>query len=626
MADDKSKFVNLLLSFSKSGDESEMGMPSREMITTDKKPNFEFIFSTKNKVAMTKKTIERIHFYNLMDGYQFLECGLPGWKDQTFVFTWDKTAQIFLQKVQSVLDQESGFSSVVYSKQTNVLAFDCSRNVCNAKKPKQNSRRMQRILPPKRAQTDPSKMKKMPIVVFPFEEIDQFVVRNRDLMPAEWRKFMTFGAYKGKIVDFLAAKILDPLNLFLNNPESQKVQLWMNGTFKSRRSENLTELNTKFQNIGEYDFFAIRYMNYFIQQHIKKRTELVGHKKTTKEKSLYDFSTIHDFETLVFKIHSDDTDLLLYSLYFLEFVKYKYNIHDSFLPKIIIVHPKFKGSTIHVTYLYIVIKHQLEKVNNRELKTVMRSFIMGLISWGNDILPNPPLISPDTWLQTYVQFNMFMDHSFVSLNTDVEKAKYEHGCSIDGKKFKLLYFLAYASKHLKPDQIDKIWGYYDPRSIDYAGLEKYIISIVNKKSINEKNKIPSQRTIKARMIISNLMLYSIEHSLDIVSGSKRKSLAQIELPAFCFINRWAEYQERVDPKCLEKAVKMGLITERNCIYFSDEVIPHKTGSETLELIQYAETIFDSFHFGSLSYNTHEFKNPVLFEVASSSSMTLMDDE
>ena len=637
MSDGKSKFVDLLLNFADEEYNPETGMPSKAMISSKKKPNFEFIFSTKDKVAITKKTTERIRFFNMMDGFQFIECGLPSYGQFNQSPKWTTTAQGFTKKIQSIIDQECGFSSLVYSKQTNVLAFDNGRNVCPAKKPTQNARRMAKIIPSERTLKDPEKVKKIPIVIFPFEHIDQFIVRDHDFMPSEWRKFMTFGLYKNKIINYLCEKLMVNSSILLKNPNAQKMHLWMNGVFTSLRAENLDVLNEKFHNMGEFDFFAIRYMNYIICKNIEKKNRLVGHQKTTKEKSLYDFSTIHDFETLVFKIHSNDTDLLLYSLYFLEFIKYKYSIHDSFLPKIIIVHPRSDGSTYHVTYMYMAIKHQLERVNNRQMATTMRSFIMALVSWGNDILPNPNTIVPDVWIKTYVQFNHLIDHSFVFLNPKPKDPRYANSCIIKGSKFRLMHLLAYAVKHLKPDQIDKIWEFYDPRQkINKKELEKYIITEINGKPITayakklnlqKKAILLPNRTLRSRLILSAMMLYSIEHALEIVPGSDTDTLSQFKLPESCFLNRWPEFESRVDPILLQKANTMGLITSRNCIYFSDDVQPLKSADEEmLRLLKYAEMIFDMFHFGTVSYNIHIFRNPAIFEIPSCSDDVLLDDE
>lgn len=625
MADAKSKFVQLLISFTPEDYNPELGVPSRDMITSGNKPDYEYIFSTSHKTTHIRRAAEQqIYFFNLMDGFQFIECGLPDYLDKMPFYPWNSASKIFLKKIQSVIDQDKeGFSSLVSCKQTSILAFDNSRHVCNAKKPKQNSRRIVKICPAKNPRNG-TKPKDCP-VVFPFDDIKDYNIRDTDQMPIEWRKYMTYGPYKGKIVDYLCKKVIFEKNILLMYPKFQQLQMWRNGVFTSFSGKKMQPVTERFQNMGEFDFFAIRYMNYFICKMVEKRKGVVDSKKITKDRSLFDFSTIFDFETLVFKIHSDDTDLLLYSLYFLEFIKYKYAIHDSFLPKIIIVQPKKDGICIHVTYLYIGIKHQLEKINNREMKTTMRSFIMAVVSWGNDILPNPVSIVPDTWMKTYVLFNLFINHSFVTFAENPKKPKYEQSCVLEGKKFKLLYLLSFATKYLKEEQQDRLWDYYDPKGIDYRGLEMFITSAMNQKGVLQKNGVQSNQTIRARLIIANIMLYSIEHALEIVSGSKRKGLSQIVLPDSCFVNIWDKYQKTADPRCVRKANELGLITPYNCIYFTKYVMPSKADDDLERLIVYSDIIYDMFHFGQTAYNNHDFKETKQLELSCSSSI-LQDDE
>jgi len=591
MADGKSRFVDLLISFSEENFDPSGCVPSKSMIMSYLKPNFEFIYSTSESSRITQKMFKKTYIYNLMDGFQFLESCFPTMKDFEEM-RWNTASLGFVKKIQSVINQEDVFPSFTKVKQENVLSFDYGKKVCLAKRPKQNSRRINKIKPGD-------------VVIFPFDKIEDFHIKDEDMMPRDWKKYAIYSPYRLKMVEYMCEKITKEKKLYFKKSDTQKFFLWYNGVFETVKPEKKTDtLTERFKNIGEYDFFAIRYMNFVIQTKIEKRKKHVKEEEMRSNRCFNEKKTLYNFELIVFKIQSDDTDLMILSLYFLEFIQVKYNICDSYLPKVIIVHPKNEGKSYHVTYLYLAIKNKLETINKRNITTAMRSLAMSIFSWGSDILPSPQMITPVSWIKSFLMFNVFLDHSLVIENKNMDKEKYKYSCSIDGKRFKIMFLLAYATKHLKEEQLNDLWNYYDINNIDFRGMEMYITQKVNEKKMVDKNKIPSNKTIKARLILTNVMLYSIEHALEIVPGSKKMGLSDIELPNFCFVNKWEEYLSKVKKEHAEKALMMGIITERNCIYFSDNTLPFKTRNETNDLINFAERIYNCFHFQMWRFNTH----------------------
>lgn len=588
MADGKSRFIPVLLNLA---NDKELAY---SLVCDKPSLNAEFIFSFSEAAMKSNKRYNQVIIHNVMDAYQYYQANLPAFKEPTFM-KWATAADIFLKKIQAVVNEEDKMFQNLNIQQINLLAFDNSKKVCLAKKPKQNKRRFNIM-----ANDDKKIVYSQAIDV-------ETVIEEHETIPMNWKKYALYFDYGKAILTLFMTYLFERKKITMKYPEKQKFTVWQDGKMKSIGNTDEDELLTEmFKNMGEYDFFIVKYMNRMIQELIKKRQEKNERKGKGNDQFLY------DFENIVFKLHSDDTDIMFLCLYFLEFLQMKLMIPVSFLPKIIICHPSSTGSVYHVTYIYIGIRKQLEMTNKNHIQTVVRSFVMSMFSWGNDILPSPANITPETWINAYLTYTHFINNNFVILNKNPEKEKYVHNCTINGKMFKILYYLAFATKYLKDDQIDKIWGYHKQNDIDIRGLEMYINSIINAKKMLQKNKIPGNNTLKARMIISNIMLYSIEHALEIVPGSKSKALSDIELPHFCFVNIWDEYIKKVHPDHYQKAYEMRIITENTCIIFSHHVLNTSVEEEKVKhikmLVDNAKRIFNEFHFESWRYNLHMANN------------------
>ena len=208
------------------------------------KPNFEFIYSTSESSRITQKMFKKTYIYNLMDGFQFLESCFPTMKDFEEM-RWNTASLGFVKKIQSVINQEDVFPSFTKVKQENVLSFDYGKKVCLAKRPKQNSRRINKIKPGD-------------VVIFPFDKIEDFHIKDEDMMPRDWKKYAIYSPYRLKMVEYMCEKITKEKKLYFKKSDTQKFFLWYNGVFETVKPEKKTDtLTERFKNIGEYDFFSL---------------------------------------------------------------------------------------------------------------------------------------------------------------------------------------------------------------------------------------------------------------------------------------------------------------------------------------------------------------------------------
>lgn len=534
-------------------------------------------------------------FYNLFDGCQFIHSSVPGEDFLKNHIPWNVVSNNIIRNIQNINNEFNRFKPKDLVKQTNIFAFDNSKNVCLAKKPTQNKRRSNLI-------------NKETVIILPIDDEEKFQINDHDTVPIDWKKMCIYPKFFRCITDYVSEKILN--NIVLVDKKKQKFMLWKDGDVLTPRDykPSCKYLKETMSNIGEFDFFVTRMMDEVITRWLKKRHEQ-KQLELGKEVPFKHYNSIFDFSNICFIIHTTDTDIFLFSLYFLEYIKYKLNIDtDKKLPNIIIRQPWKAKTIINVKNVYTSLRNNLEKDNNcGDLKTIIRSYVMTMLSCGNDLLPNLHNVVFKIYHEVFVKYRHLFSHSLLSMNIKSDDPKYFHQCLINGQSFKTLYFLVYAEKLILSKDKKKLNDYVN----DPEGLELFITNYVTQKDLKDhRKKIQGFDNIKARLIIINIMLYSIEHSLRNVKGCKKDSLSQLMLPEFTHINLFEEYKQKVNPDYFKKAYEMGIITEKKCIFYSRYIALDKFDQEKEidGLIELAKNVYYNLHMNYFAYNRFRIQN------------------
>ncbi len=515
---------------------------------------------------------DKVAIHNMLDGCQYIESGLPCGDRLKAGITWQTAYRGFVTSVQRCINDGNTIPIANVSEQRTVIMFDQSKNVSLAKKPEQNSRRVDRVDP----DVD---------VIFPFERIEDYNIHDYDQIPDSWRAMSVYGKYKNAITDYMMKKMFHEKPFKLDPERKQNVHLWRYGKIGSLVDDDTFEksMEAELEPMGEYDFATLRYM-----------TKVVGDAIRAGKSNL---------STIVFRVLSTDTDLLLNCLYFLEFIKEKHALSNDTIPTIILISPWHSRRIIHVTNLFRVLKFKIEQdYGHGAYSTSVRSFVIALYGWGNDQMPSPFFIVGKCYMETFLTYKPLMGKPLVDTPRD-SGHKYPHQCTINGDSYKMLYLLAYAHKHMTKKDKPDLWKHRRDGHVYHQELEVFIMDILvgGKKPLNDDKRPQGNDNIRARMIMTNYMLYSIEHGLRNIKGHKLP-LSQIELHDMTHINLWDEYLARVDKDVHEKATSLGLINKRSCIYYSRTLKPNKKDNEIDRLLDYVNIVFKRFVFGQHVFN------------------------
>lgn len=563
-------------------------IPSRSMCFTKDEHDWDFVFPINIDELRLSRPNFKVTLHNLLDGCQYIHSCIPGKDFLVNQIKWATVARIFTKAVQKAVNDGNTLPPTMTESQKTVFVFDYSKNVCLAKKPTQNKRREKDI-------TNKSRL------ILPFDDPEHVEIVDTDIVPIDWKEMCSYGKYSRAINAYLAEFMYN--NILFNDPKSQNFHIWREGVFKSVSPDHqYQEIEPVFNNMGEYDFFTLRYMDEIINQRIKEK---FAHFKLSETSPIPTdiLPQIYDFSDIVFRILSTDTDLLMLSLYFLEHLKFKHDIDINIkLPIVIIAQPFHGKNIIHVTNLFIALRYKLELDNNfGDARTMIRSFVISLLSCGNDLLPTPFNVVYGMFMSYFINYRSLSGQSLLTMNLSDKKPRYRNQCILNGKTFKMMYFLAYGEKLLSKDDKKEFWKYDN----DLDGLEKFIsLSITNKKIKDKRRDLQGYNNIKARLIVVNIMLYSIEHALRTTKGSKKSPLSDIMLPEFTHSNFYDQYLKKVDPKHHQKAVDLGMMSKRSCIFYSKNLNPNGESDDTMiqNLVELAENIYWGIHFGQYAYN------------------------
>jgi hypothetical protein len=565
MASGKSQIVPFILEMIPEESPPGSYIPNMAMTVANEKHDWTF--------ALLKAPVPgvKIDVHNLLDGCQYIESGLPTGERLKLNLTWHTAFKSFVAIVQKHINDGNALPVESCGSQKTLILFDQSKNVSLAKKPEQNVRRIDRV-------------KEDVDVVFPFERIEEYTMHDYDIIPDTWRAMCVYGKYKNKITDFMVKKMFNESPFKLDQTRRQNVYLWRYGKVGDVIPDEAfgKEIEQTLECMGEYDFASMRYIIKIVRDAI--------------------LSGSRDLSSIVFRVFTTDTDLLLNMLYLIESIKERYDLHVDKLPTIILISPWFSKRIVHINNLFRILKYRIQHdYGHPDGRVLVRNFCLSIFSWGNDLMPSPFFIVGKCYLDVFLKYRPMLRNPLADMRG--EGHKYPSQCAIDGKSFKMFYLLTYAHRHMKDEDKEDLWTQRVDGCINDKKVEDMIISSFTKvkKPMMQAKHPQGDENIQARLIMINYMLYSIEHALCNVKGHKLP-LSDLILHDSTHDQLWNDYLKVVNPEAHENAMSLGLINERACIYYSRLLKPNKKENMVELLKKYVETVHKRFIFGDHVYN------------------------
>lgn len=505
------------------------------------------------------------------------------------------------------------------------VGFDNSSESTPAKFPEQRKRRFDRL-------------KRLREKIELSESLIDDILINDEYVPENWNNLRLWPRYGSTLSDYLTESVhkSDPdiysefrnkcnTNASSSSSSSNQTQeesnsklklyTWRKGLLKihksTKSSSGREEFNeNEFSNIGEVDHLTER----IIMDQVDKFYE-----NYIKSKKIDDT----DFSSIIIRINTVDTDLLLYALWTLEHIDMKYDLDsdNSLLPVIYIVSPPTayrKYRVLDVTLMYSLLKlylfvdysesceshikeivrppvfkySQKDEITLSDKKkeyTSIRNFCTAMFSWGNDYMPNVYGISADNAMDAYVMMGRTMDN--LPLIEIDEKTK---SVIVSMKAVKLFYYLMFYMRYefVKTRCSKKCQNNFDHNDDDEKPpcmmektekIKKVNVNIIKRNSIkNVENvvKVKSDRRknkwercgndsrILSRYMCTQMTCFFLDHSLGLTIGSKSGiSIKDLTLRPNMYINCSREIIENanVNVKLLKK---IGIFDEKRMIDYS----------------------------------------------------------
>lgn len=597
MADGKNKIILSIINLLPETPPIEWMIPNKDMIITQNPYHWQFtlaldgIYRDLNLNSEPKYTI-----HNLLDGCQYIESALPYGDKLNIGLTWNNIYQNGIANaIQRIINQTKPLPPTIIKKNHTIVMFDHGKNVCQAKVPKQMERRIGRLNDAlgKTKKKKESIEQELTKIEFPFDDIKHCYINDHDRIPEKVRAFSIFSSYHAKIVDYMIERIQTKTGSYINIEKSKKnkhnLSIWNKGIVSSKKKDPEFDkiITHALQNIGEFDYAILRYILTIIDQKLLKKN---NNNPTSSSSSTAKFKkNIKDeIGDCIFNIYSTDTDITLNTLYLIEFIQKKYDLSDNQLPRILIISPWHSKRIIHITNLYITLRYIFNQHCQNHSNYIIRSFVMTMYSWGNDLMPSPYFIVSECFTQVFLHWRI-LSGLLITENDDLSSYR------INGNNFKLLYYLVYSYKHLSQKSKEKLLSFQDkPKE-----LEQFIIHSFNteKQKLDTTKKPQDIENIKSRLTSTNIMFYSIEHAIRNVIGHDDYELSKLKIENLSYINIYEEYLKRVNPEAHEKALKYHFITPHKCVYFAPSLIPNKNIDDYInDLVLYAHDIFHYVHF------------------------------
>ncbi len=612
MSSGKSNIVSVILDAIPEVPPDECHVPYASIISSRNDASTKFDWSRfmrekpTNKKQRAFKTSSVI--YNLIDGSQILRSSMPN--DQTIksgTAKWYYVKNNALRIVQGIIDDIDSVKHHYVENHHTIFGVDNSKHVCLAKKPTQNARRLDKINGEDIVRKDGS-VKKKDYIVLPTESADDFSIEDGANIPRDWDKISICPGFMAKSTEYIlnALRAKDAI-VTDKTSMSKNFGIWCKGEmeFVNYDPSFAAVYANKFEMMGEFDYFFIRYIITMVEYHYRENIE----DKFERVAQLDSLTLPVNFNMFIFRIFSSDTDILLHSLYLLEHLHTKYKMPPTDLPKIIMVSTISTGRTINVTYLYLSLRYEIEKIYTGVVETSVRSLMMAFHSWGGDLMPSTHFVTAEYFFRAFMKYRPLMGGALLSLNELDPEPAYKSRCVMNGKAFRMLFALAYAEKHLQDKDKIEMWKYAGMSGggeTDTSALESFIIRVISLKKIEEKKKIPvdsvtHQKRLEARLTVTNIMMYGIEHALGSFPTSYTHPLSALTMPPNCYDNVYDEYLARVDQAKHERAVKLGIISTRSGWYCSSLLDPNGIKCKVTKLLADVKKVSECFYFGEADF-------------------------
>lgn len=431
-------------------------------------------------------TYSRVHdkplqLHTLIDGCQLLK-KLPFLQNES-----QRWKNIRSSMNSKVIKYDNVIQNVPLScDKKTIVMFDNKKHGCKAKRPTQNDRRFGTVM--KFLSGDIYKTIQMELL-----HPSNFEIHDDTLTPNNWDLYCLIPSVNSQFMDYLinGVKTLSNSNIILHDND---------------------DITSEYHNIGEFDYYVPRYIVNTVKQNIRN---------------------VEILPQLIFNIISNDTDLLLYSLYTLEHIQYQLNVDIYSLPIICITSPDYTKRT-NVNALYVHLIEFMKPQENYTKKTMIRSFVMAMIVSGNDNIPSTYRLVPREYLNAFLNYRNLFGCPIVQY-TSSKTSSYTR---INGKAIALLHIMAYACKHLiKKHNLNLV------ESLNVQQVYDFVDKEIKKKRLKDAgNNLISIDTIKARIESLMITFYSVEHAILNVPNHDKISLSQISLPESAF----EQYHDKVD--------------------------------------------------------------------------------
>jgi len=495
------------------------------------------------------------------------------YKDMSYIFNAKVKKMIRSCNNLSKTGGDGGCNINDFKRHDIYIAFDNSNATAFAKLPEQRERRLNQL-----------KKEKSKIFV---GKHTLNSIRENDFVPNYWSTIMRcWPGYGSSLVSYLIDMVHeDEKNMFSILSNDTNLYTWKYGTMMKYGDTNEDDT---LKNFGEVDHATLTIM--------MKEVEKVGK---------------DGLNTLIFRLNTVDTDLLLYAFWFLEHVDmiYDLNTKESALPLVYIIRPNFSFANyrvINVTKFYCVLKRTFFRdyrpsvdQSNQKIRspniygqkyTSVRSMVVALISWGNDYLPNVRGITAKTAFEAYTMMGFLFDKSpFIKIHQKTNSVIVQY------KAIRLFYCLMFYYKYSvkKPRCTKKCkeeyehTGIYDSyeeaptcekkkfdnilESIEYISEKNSIDDFEREIVENLKNRAHAEQhggeeRIRSRYKCLLYIIHFVNHALCLFPNSMQHTLRYLIYSSDIYVNVSEQALEGCDLKKLEY---LGLYKKEKMLTYSD---------------------------------------------------------
>lgn len=618
-----------------------------------------------HNVRTRRANYEALALHTIFDGYQTLEHIAPKmeapnmFSGPSVTMRWSNAQSNYKRAQQRIFDESLKYARG-FDEHTMILAFDNGRCVSPAKKPEQLERRRLRMLAAKRSGVR-IQLPGDPTVIEPD-------INPSDQIPHDWRTRTVWRKYRQAVVDLLVSSVLvEEHGIEVYEFEGRNYAVWIDGELRARTpmqrrhrqassssaspeppvvdtweknseiqgnetassssssesTQNGVETSVRpssaYEMMGEFDHFALRYILNATSAEIASRKRTLGISSTQEPEGPSKYAYVYDMRSLVFRLYTTDTDLLLFSLWTLEHLQHRFGMDNDQLPQIYCVAPWKPYRVIDVSALYNVLKARLAPLIN-DPNFIVRSMCAQFMFWGGDLLPSPHFLTPKVFSQAYVKMNSAIGMPICTSERIDEDHPFATG--VNGFALRILFSLAYGVKWVWTKQMKAAEEDDDDADLrrvieDLSSMSAEKLEVAVRAACRGEKKswrrqaiknaanhppAPELRVVETRLGLFSHAIYCIEHALECVPGASI-SLAEIgfvggDAYGRYYIDVYEEMYNQMSARQRNLLEKLGLFSANSCYRWADTLLrkgdlrsappPPKAGETLAEL---AESVF-----------------------------------